>query len=90
MVVYQLHHVYTTYIDRGNEKMTGKSIIAILVTFAVALGLLYLLDITVFGGKSDLMQNVIKLVTVLVVVGIAGFITGKVVKHEGIDVKLAK
>lgn len=70
--------------------MDGKSIIAILVTFAVSLGILYLLDTTLFGGKSDIMQNVIKIVTVLVVVGIAGWITGKVVHKEGIEVKVQK
>lgn len=70
--------------------MDGKTILAILVAIGISLGLLYLLDTYAFGGKSDLMQNVIKLVTVLVVVGIAAWITKKIVKREGIEVKVPK
>lgn len=68
--------------------MTGKTIIALIVAFGVSLGLFYVVDTFVFKSSFDIVQELIKIVTVLVIVAIAGFVTGKLVHEKGLDVKV--
>lgn len=70
--------------------MDGKTIFAIIIAVGISLGILYALDTYLFGGKSDIWQNVIKIATVLITVGIAAWVTKHLVHKEGIKVAIEK
>ena len=70
--------------------MNIKAIIAIILAFGISVGILWAVDTYLFKTPSDIVQNLVKIVTVLIVVSIAAFATKAVVHNQGVSVHIDK
>lgn len=61
-----------------------------IISFVIALGLWWVIQSFILKGEFDLVQTVVTIVTVLIAIGIAGIITKKLAKKEGIKVSVPK